>query len=140
MTVVETTQRPCSIASTVPTIALDTCCLREISKVVASQMQAGRAHEHDDSKAGGIVVSAVADRERAGPDLSILVKAFNEAPSLATVVSELQDAFATTSWAYEIIIVNDGSHDRTGEIAEELAKRDPRVRVIHHPRNRGIGE
>lgn len=84
---------------------------------------------------------AVAQPERcAGLDLSILVKAFNEAASLATVVTELQRVFASTSWAYEIIIVNDGSHDRTGDIADALARRDQRVRAIHHPENRGIGE
>ena len=75
-----------------------------------------------------------------GLDLSILVKAFNEAASLETVVTELEGAFAGTSWTYEIIIVNDGSRDRTGEIADALAKRDQRVRALHHPENRGIGE
>jgi dolichol-phosphate mannosyltransferase len=73
-------------------------------------------------------------------DLSILVKAFNEAESLEVVVDELERAVAATPWSYEIIVVNDGSHDRTGEIADALARRDQRVRAIHHPENRGIGE
>lgn len=38
----------------------------------------------------------------------------------------------------EIVIVDDGSRDRTPEIADELAARDPRVRVLHHSTNRGV--
>lgn len=40
---------------------------------------------------------------------------------------------------YEIIIIEDGSPDRTGEVADELARQYPKVRVIHHPQNMGYG-
>jgi glycosyltransferase involved in cell wall biosynthesis len=40
---------------------------------------------------------------------------------------------------YEVIVVNDGSVDATAEIADELARTYPHVRVIHHPKNRGYG-
>ncbi len=41
---------------------------------------------------------------------------------------------------YEVVIVDDGSPDRSGEIADELARAHERVRVIHHGENRGYGE
>jgi glycosyltransferase involved in cell wall biosynthesis len=41
---------------------------------------------------------------------------------------------------YEVIIVDDGSPDRAGELADAIAAKDPRVRVIHHPKNLGYGE
>jgi glycosyltransferase involved in cell wall biosynthesis len=49
------------------------------------------------------------------------------------VLSELCDE-------HEIIVVNDASPDRAGEIADAVARENPRVRVVHHPENRGYGQ
>jgi glycosyltransferase involved in cell wall biosynthesis len=40
---------------------------------------------------------------------------------------------------YEVIIIEDGSPDKTGEVADKLAEEFPKVRVIHHPKNLGYG-
>jgi len=41
---------------------------------------------------------------------------------------------------YEVIVVNDGSRDRTKEVVEALAATNPRIRCVSHPQNRGYGE
>jgi glycosyltransferase involved in cell wall biosynthesis len=73
------------------------------------------------------------------PGISVFLPCHNEEPNLVRVVDNFRaelDRFASN---YEIIIVNDGSQDRTGEIADQLAASDRRVRVVHHPVNRGYG-
>ena len=40
---------------------------------------------------------------------------------------------------FEIIVVNDGSRDRTGAVADTLAEEHPEVRVAHHVENQGYG-
>lgn len=71
--------------------------------------------------------------------LSVIIPALNEegnlAAAVATVLSAIGDRFAD----YELLIFNDGSRDRTGQVADELAAANPHIRVIHNPRNRGFG-
>lgn len=65
--------------------------------------------------------------------------AFNEAASLAVVVLEIVSVLDKAGQPFEIVIVDDGSTDGTGAIADQLAKEIPHVRVIHHETNRGLG-
>jgi glycosyltransferase involved in cell wall biosynthesis len=72
--------------------------------------------------------------------LSVIVPAFNEEDNLATVIMDTTahlDQAAVGS--YEIIVVDDGSRDGTGRVADELADRYSQVKVVHHDRNRGFG-
>ena len=72
--------------------------------------------------------------------LSLFLPVFNEAGVLETTVGDgLRDLDRLGITDYEIIIVDDGSHDQSGHIADQLAARDPHVRVVHHPQNRGYG-
>ena len=74
-----------------------------------------------------------------GPGLSVFFPAYNDSGTIASlVITALQTARELTS-DFEIIIVNDGSADATAQIADELARTYPEVRVVHHPRNRGYG-
>lgn len=68
--------------------------------------------------------------------LSIVIPAYNEEATLATVMKRV----LKVPHLLEVIVVNDCSEDRTGEIAEEFASREPRLRVLHHQVNRGKTE
>lgn len=65
--------------------------------------------------------------------------AFNEAESLAATVGEIIATLAGTSLTGEVIIVDDGSNDGTGKLADDLGEHVLGVRVVHHPRNLGLG-
>ncbi|MEJ1932738.1 glycosyltransferase family 2 protein [Nostoc sp. NIES-2111] len=66
--------------------------------------------------------------------LSVVMPAYNEEATLEKVVKRV---LKDVPHLLEILIVNDGSKDRTREIADELARQDSRVRAIHQPRNMG---
>ncbi|HEY8825977.1 MAG TPA: glycosyltransferase family 2 protein [Candidatus Limnocylindria bacterium] len=71
--------------------------------------------------------------------LSFFFPALNEEDNVAPIVEEALSVLPRFADDLEITVVDDGSSDRTGAIADELAKKDPRVRVIHHGTRRGYG-
>lgn len=71
------------------------------------------------------------------PGVSVVVPVFNEEESIARVIPLFLDSLARQRRTFELIVVNDGSRDRTGPILDDLAARDPRIRVIHFVRNYG---
>ena len=73
------------------------------------------------------------------PSISAFFPAYNEEANVAAMVERLTAVLPEMADDYEIIVVNDGSRDRTAEIADGLAARDPHVRVVHHSQNRGYG-
>jgi glycosyltransferase involved in cell wall biosynthesis len=64
------------------------------------------------------------------PEISVVLPAFNEAESLDPLLAELRAALAATGRACEIVLVDDGSNDGTGEKIRAEARRDPRVRAV----------
>jgi len=73
------------------------------------------------------------------PALSWFFPAHNEEANLRGLVEEALATLPELAETFEIVIVDDGSRDATPQIADELAAADPRVLVVHHPRNRGYG-
>jgi glycosyltransferase involved in cell wall biosynthesis len=73
------------------------------------------------------------------PGLSVFFPAYNDSGTIASLVIAARQAAQRLTSDFEIIIVNDGSADSTAQIADELARTYPEVKVIHHPRNRGYG-
>ncbi len=70
-------------------------------------------------------------------DLSIVISLYNEEESLRELVAWIDRALAPHQLEYEIIMVDDGSRDRSWEVIEELAKQYPRIRAIGFRRNYG---
>ena len=68
-------------------------------------------------------------------DLSIILPTYNEEEALGADLDDIHKAMEATSYRYEIIVVDDGSRDRSADIARER----PWVRLIQHPFNRGNG-
>jgi glycosyltransferase involved in cell wall biosynthesis len=71
--------------------------------------------------------------------LSIFFPAYNDSGTIASLVIAARQAARTVTPDFEIIIIDDASADRTADIADELARTYPEVRVIHHASNRGYG-
>ena len=73
------------------------------------------------------------------PSLSIVLPAYNEEENVAHAVEEVATVAQQLGVDYEIILVNDGSKDRTGEIGHELEGRVANFRLVEHFPNRGYG-
>jgi len=71
--------------------------------------------------------------------LSLFMPAFNEEGNIATTLLDATKAAKRFTSDYEIIVVNDGSLDKTGEIVRELAKLDFHIRLLNHATNQGYG-
>jgi glycosyltransferase involved in cell wall biosynthesis len=81
-------------------------------------------------------------KQKSKPLVSLIVPAYNEASIIERNLSIICDYMESLEGDYrwEIIVVNDGSKDETGEIAEEFASTRDNVRVLHHIVNFGMGQ
>jgi glycosyltransferase involved in cell wall biosynthesis len=71
--------------------------------------------------------------------LAFFFPALNEEDHVGAVVSDALAILPRFADDFDVTVVDDGSTDRTGVIADDLAAKDPRVRVIHHGTRRGYG-
>lgn len=70
-------------------------------------------------------------------DLSIVIPVYNEVDNLRPLLDEITAAMAGQGLDYEVICVNDGSHDGSGELLRELAQDNPHLVLIQFRRNHG---
>jgi glycosyltransferase involved in cell wall biosynthesis len=73
------------------------------------------------------------------PSLSAFFPAFDEEANVGPMVDALLAVLPEVAARFELIVVDDGSRDRTGPLADALALRHPALRVVHHGANRGYG-
>jgi glycosyltransferase involved in cell wall biosynthesis len=73
------------------------------------------------------------------PSISVIFPMWNEEAYIHRSVAAARKTLEGFAPDHEIIIVNDASTDRTGELADALARTDPKVKVVHHARNRKLG-
>jgi glycosyltransferase involved in cell wall biosynthesis len=75
----------------------------------------------------------------ATPSISVILPAYNEEANVEDAVDRCLQALARFTDRPEVVVINDGSRDRTGELADALAQRNSAVKVIHNPINLGVG-
>jgi len=73
------------------------------------------------------------------PSISAFFPAYNDAGTIPSMVIAADMTLRSQTDDYEIIVINDGSSDYTAEVLEELKRSYPRLKVVHHQKNRGYG-
>ena len=71
--------------------------------------------------------------------VSIIIPVYNEEKNIEEAIRDTKDALRGID-DYELVVINDGSTDKTGEILELLAKKDKHMRLLVHKRNLGFGQ
>lgn len=73
------------------------------------------------------------------PRYSVVIPAYNEAGRLPRTLELVNIFLRSGQWPHEILVVDDGSQDRTAEVVRAFAAVHPEVRLLQQPRNRGKG-
>lgn len=71
--------------------------------------------------------------------ITVAVMAYDEVHTLERVVRETHAELVRSGRDHELVVIDDGSRDGTGELADRLASELPNVRVVHHPTNLALG-
>ena len=69
--------------------------------------------------------------------LSVVIPVFNEEATLDALFATVQERLGSMGISYEVVLINDGSRDRTAEMLAEMSRRDSRFRSVHFSRNFG---
>jgi hypothetical protein len=96
---------------------------------------------NDDQTASSMVgaTARIALAPASNHSLSIVLPAYNEEQVIAGTVSDILGVLSSWHMDFEVLVVNDGSTDRTGAIVSALADTYPQVRLVTHSTNQGYG-
>lgn len=115
-----------------PAEALEFCRNLAAAMALAQKVEGRRLHPtHRTSRAGQVA------EPRPSPMLSIVIPVFNEEENLPTLHARLTHTLTEQGLDYEILFVDDGSHDHSPELLRRLEETDPRVFVVEFARNFG---
>src|ERR1700716_1929577 len=83
----------------------------------------------------------MAERQRTSQSISAVLPAYNEEGIIERTVRHVADILRSVATDFEVIVTNDGSRDRTGQVLSDLQTRQPdlHLRIVTHERNRGYG-
>ena len=73
------------------------------------------------------------------PSISVFFPCYNEQANVQRTVNQALEVLQNLGAEFEVIIVNDGSEDETGKIADAISGQNPNVKVVHHETNLGYG-
>ena len=73
------------------------------------------------------------------PFLSIVIPALNEEKNISDVINNTLNAFSSLNIKGEIVVINDGSKDKTPDIVRELMRSEGRIKIVDHDTPKGIG-
>ncbi len=71
--------------------------------------------------------------------LTVIIPALNEQLNIESTITHLVPLLEKVFEDYQILVFNDASSDRTGQIADSLALKNPKIQVIHNPQTMGLG-
>ncbi|MFQ5418422.1 MAG: glycosyltransferase family 2 protein, partial [Myxococcota bacterium] len=77
--------------------------------------------------------------DRDSPDLSLVFPVFDEEVNIGPLLDESLRLAPKLARDFEIVVVDDGSRDRSAVVIENWRRRDPRIRLVRHRSNRGYG-
>lgn len=72
-------------------------------------------------------------------EISVFLPTYNEEENIAGVIHKTSDFLNKTDFKWELLVINDGSNDATGEEVKKLSLKDPRIKLINHQKNMGYG-
>ena len=73
-------------------------------------------------------------------ELSVIIPAYNEAERIAATLREIADYLQKDAYQFELLVLNDGSNDKTATIVLELSSKIPQIRLIDRDQNCGKGQ
>jgi len=86
------------------------------------------------------IMTEMKKQKKSSLGISVVLPAFNEEANIKKMVEHCLGYLKTTKEDYEVVVVNDGSRDRTREIAQEIVEKNKKVRLVNHRQNQGYAQ